>query len=179
MRENEKKFLELAERGVFKIYRNGNVYKCKRKIQCKDEYKNIKPKLRNRPGNNGYVLIGFRYKGKIKYILAHRAVWVCFNGDISKELEINHINGIRDNNRLSNLELVTSSENDLHAYNVLGRIPIRGEEVGNSKLTNKKVLKIRKLLKEGVLQYVIAKMFDVANITISNINTGRTWSHVV
>lgn len=37
---------------------------------------------------------------------------------------------------------------------------------------------MEKLFKEGIFQYVIAKMFNVNGKTISRISTGETWSHV-
>jgi len=48
--------------------------------------------------------------GKKKY-LVHRLVWVKFRGDIPTHLEIDHINDIRDDNRLENLQLLTHAEN--------------------------------------------------------------------
>ena len=61
--------------------------------------------------------------------------------------------------------------------------PVRVISVGekNSKvtLTDKKVIKIRKLSNEGILtQKDIAKMFGVDQTTISNIKRGKTWKHV-
>ena len=47
--------------------------------------------------------------------LQHRIVWIAANGPIPDGLEINHRNGLRDDNRLANLELVTRSQNVRHA----------------------------------------------------------------
>ena len=177
MRYNEKAFFELINMGVFKVYKNGKIYTCKRKIRFEDEYKDCKPKLKNGMCS-GYIRISFKYNGKITHIFAHRAIWLYFNGEIPEGLEPNHKSGVKFNNRLSNLELVTRSENQLHAY----RIGLAKGKCGDSSthhvLTEKKVLKIKKLLKEGIFQYVIAKMFNVNGKTISRISTGETWSHV-
>ena len=179
MKENEKAFLDLANQGIFKVYKNGNIYKCKRSCRMwNGEYRDCKPRLMNRITNNGYMQIFFRYNGEKKYIRNHRAVWLYFNGEIPEGLEINHENSNRSDNRLSNLELVTRSGNILHGFKKGFKNAV-GENNSNAKLTEKKVLEIRKLLKEGVLQYVIAKMFDVSKMTITAINTGRNWSYVV
>ena len=63
-------------------------------------------------GHNGYLKISiFLAKNKIKIYFSHRFVYECFYGLIEKNKQINHINFIRNDNRLKNLELVTPSEN--------------------------------------------------------------------
>jgi hypothetical protein len=42
----------------------------------------------------------------------HRYVWEQANGKIPKGMQIHHINGIKDDNRLENLRMVSSSENN-------------------------------------------------------------------
>lgn len=60
---------------------------------------------------NGYILLSL-YITETKHVLAHRFIWECFNGVIEDEtLVINHINEIKNDNRLENLELVTKSQN--------------------------------------------------------------------
>jgi hypothetical protein len=46
----------------------------------------------------------------------HREVWRAFKGEIPKGFVINHINGIKSDNNILNLECITQSENILHAY---------------------------------------------------------------
>lgn len=67
-----------------------------------------------KPGKTcGYQRFMCCQNGIRKNILVHRAVWEAFNGPILRGLEINHKNCVRDDNRLENLELVTSSQNNL------------------------------------------------------------------
>lgn len=58
-------------------------------------------------GENGYICI--RIGGKT--YRAHRLIWIMFNGDIPEGMQIDHINGIRDDNRLENLRRVTQNIN--------------------------------------------------------------------
>lgn len=65
--------------------------------------------------NSKGVLLS-KSKNKDGYImtnnnLVHRLVWEAFNGEIPEGMEIDHINTIRDDNRLENLRLVTHKEN--------------------------------------------------------------------
>jgi len=85
----------------------------------------------------GYVYIGLLNKTKS----LHRLVWETFNGKIPIELEINHIDGNKLNNNLSNLELVTSSENKLHAFNT----GLKFAKKGGSSLLSKKIIGINEL----------------------------------
>lgn len=55
----------------------------------------------------GYLVVGMR--GKIH--LLHRVVWELVNGPIPSGMQIDHINGVRDDNRLKNLRLVTHAGN--------------------------------------------------------------------
>lgn len=99
-------------------------------------------------------------------------------------LQVNHKNGIKHDNRASNLEWVTLAENRRHAYatglqNAKHR---RGEKSNFAKLTAAKVLKISKELvgcrKMGD-QAKLAKKYRVSPALICMIKKGRVWKHIL
>lgn len=64
--------------------------------------------------NSGYLSIYFWNHGLPKVLTVHRLVAKIFLGH-QDGMQVNHINGIRTDNRLTNLEWVTGSENMKHA----------------------------------------------------------------
>lgn len=76
----------------------------------------------------GYLAINSRGKHVGS---AHRMIWESVHGPIPEGLQINHINGVKADNRIANLELVTPSENAKHAYR-LGLSRADGEYNGRA-----------------------------------------------
>ena len=72
---------------------------------------------RGNNNNTGYLMCSVRKHGQSsqKNYYIHRFIWECFNGVIPEGKEIDHINNIKDDNRLCNLQLLTSSENSKKA----------------------------------------------------------------
>ena len=69
----------------------------------------------------GYVKADLWKDGKHTQTYRHRLVAQAFIGDIAGK-EINHIDGDKKNNHVSNLEIVTKSENEKHSREILGNL---------------------------------------------------------
>lgn len=130
-------------------------------------------------GLQGYRRVGLHSCGKGKYLRVHRLVAAAFLGD--SVLQVNHKNGVRDDNRLENLEWVTQSENTQHSYDVLGNKAkaMKGEEHGRSKLTEANVLEIReRYASGGIFQRELAAEFSVSRMAVSHIVNRKLWKHI-
>lgn len=138
----------------------------------------------------GGVLKHDRYKGKTsRYLKApegalgyqtsmHRVVYTVFVGDIPEGLQINHIDGNKHNNHVSNLEVCTASENLLHAYRTGLAKPPCGEKQGSSKLKEEEVLQIYGLIDLGYNNSAIAKLYNIYSGHVSSIRSGHRWKYL-
>lgn len=88
---------------------------------------------------------------------------------------VNHIDGNKHNNNVSNLEWCTSSENSQHALRAGLRHPAHGERHGSAKLTEKDVSAIRDLLMQGNTGADLARKYNVSTTTMSAIKKGKIW----
>lgn len=80
---------------------------------------NSKKLLTAKHDKDGYLEYAISVNGKPKYLRGHRLVAMTFLQNKENKPTVNHKNGIKDDNRVDNLEWATYSENNLHRYRVL------------------------------------------------------------
>ena len=115
------------------------------------------------------------YKNGCHTRLVHKLVASAFMTKLEGCTQINHLNGIKTDNRLTNLKWVTQSENQLHAYK-LGLQPSRaGENNVKAKITDKNVTELKLLYNSGKTIVDIAKVTNINVSIIRGIIYGRTW----
>jgi len=119
---------------------------------------------------------------KTKTWKAHRLSYTAFIGDIPEGLVVMHS---CDNPSCCNpqhLSVGTQKDNmdDMvrKGRSNIGHTHNQGSKCGVAKLKEEDVLKIKELLAKGVSQREIAEKYNVKQPTISQINTGTTWSHL-
>jgi hypothetical protein len=119
---------------------------------------------------NGYKYIMVKKdNGRDTTAKVHRLVAFTFIGPCPKGKEVNHKNLIKYDNHYKNLEYVTSKGNKLHAVK-------NGVRYGGSRLSWRKVKKIRKLKKnKGYSNRKLAEMNNVSKDAIRLIISNITW----
>jgi hypothetical protein len=95
-----------------------------------------------------------------------------------KILEVNHINGNKKDDRLENLEWVTSKENKAHAFKTGLCDHRRGEYLWNSKLKEEDVKVIKEELKHGGSLTKLGRKYNVTKHCIGRIKYRINWKHI-
>lgn len=145
----------------------------------------IKEKKLRKPevSKRGYLRVSFYLYGKYKKRFVHRLVLATFNPvENMDKLQVNHIDGNKQNNNINNLEWCTNKENLEHAWKtglcsncICNK---SGDEAHHKKFSSEKVKLIKQDLKNGISYRQIGKKYDIAFSTVSQIANGITWKDV-
>lgn len=122
----------------------------------------------------GYLTYTMSINGFAVRKSAHRIVAESFIPNPENKPHVNHLNSNRTDNRVENLEWCTHSENVKHSYKI-GVSTQVGTKNSCCKLTEKQVINIfnsRKSPRE------LCNVYPVSIKTISDIRTGKSWSHI-
>lgn len=147
-------------------------------------------KKENRPGrilknnyySNGYVQLFLYKENKRHTFIGHRVVAKHFLPNYSEDLVINHKNMIKDDNRVSNLEVCSQKENVSKAFEIKkwNTNTTPGEKCLFSKLKEKDVLHIRGLYSKGEDINSIYNQYKklVSRQTIYKVVNKKSWNHI-
>lgn len=113
----------------YTISKNGEIFNIKTN-------KKLKPIM----CGNGYTKVYLYNNDKRKMCLIHRLVANAFISNIKNKPQVNHINGIKHDNRVENLEWATPKENSIHSWNT-----------GLKTVTDKQLQSLRKRCNKLVL----------------------------
>lgn len=130
---------------------------------CKSgKWKPIRATLHSK---TGYLAVSLRVGGQYVTRSVHRLIALTFIGPADGR-DVNHMNGIKRDNRLANLEYLSRGDNHRHAYRTRLREPV------GRKLSDEQVREISALQGVGT-QDEIARAFGVCRASVGLIHNGK------
>ncbi|MGE7828976.1 NUMOD4 domain-containing protein [Paenibacillus sp. NPDC093718] len=122
--------------------------------------------------HNGYLSV--MLSGSRQYV--HRLVAQAFLPNDDKLPEVNHLNAVRGDNRLCNLEWCSRMDNV--KYKEQCGTVYQGDQHHYAKLNEESVRMIRSQLDSGMTEKFVAGMYGVSQSTINYIKLRKTWKHL-
>lgn len=134
--------------------------------------------LKQHKSSKGYLQVSLSLN-KVKFHTgAHRLVALSFIPNPLNLPQVNHIDGIKTNNFVDNLEWVTNKENQIHAVKNGLINPNYCDKHHMSKLSNNDVIKARELHKSGITNIELSKIYKVSATAMSNILRNKTYINI-
>ncbi|MCP4761423.1 MAG: endodeoxyribonuclease [archaeon] len=166
--------------GFYQVSNFGRIKSLSRKIKCGNGCRNHKERILKPKIDNGYKRVTLVKDGMNNYLKVSRIVMATFNG--ASNLQVNHINGIKADNRLENLEYCTPSENIYHAFRTGLKHSKKGCDSHFAKLTEPQVRRIKWIAKYSVPEKgywkKLSTSLGVSNSMISMIVNNKSWKHI-
>ena len=130
------------------------------RVYSNRKFNNLTELKQHTTGHKGYSKV----KIDKKSYFVHRLVAIAFLDNPENKETVNHIDGNKSNNHVSNLEWCTRSENSQHAYDIGLHKPYIGvKDKGNNKFSKE----WRELLKQGMSLRKIGVLYGVSHHTVS------------
>jgi hypothetical protein len=129
----------------------------------------------------GYLVVHLADgKGRHKQYKVHRLVALVYIPNPTALREVNHRDGIKHNNHVTNLEWSTRSANVKHSYDLRLHLPthLYGARNGMNTVTEKDVLQIRLKAFRGTTVTQLMREYPISRSQFHMILTGKSWPHL-
>ena len=131
----------------------------------------------------GYLIVNIYFKGKQYSPKVHRLVAKAFIPNPKNKPEVNHKDGNKLNNKVSNLEWVTRKENIRHSWDNNLRKPKIGEECNFNVYSESLIISICELLEKGYSNKEILLELNMKNNKkhlnlINDLKRRKIWKHI-
>lgn len=164
--------------GYYQVSSCGLIKSISRVVKYRENHSGLRKEriLKLNVTKSGYVHAVICIDKVNKTVKVHRLVALAFIPNPENKPCVNHINGIKTDNRVENLEWCTYAENTQHAFKTKLKSGVKGEESHLSKLKTEDIMKIRLLYSEGChSQNELGKMFNVSQSQIARIINNINW----
>lgn len=153
--------------GYYQVSNLGNVRSVDRLVKSpRGGYSKRSGKIRAVSMSKGYERLTLKKKGGSKCFTVHRLVATAFLENKENKPQVNHINGIKTDNRVENLEWCTSEENTIHAVKT---------RLVKTKLTDRQAVDI---FSSNLSTRKLGKVYGVTASIVWRIKNKKAYKHL-
>lgn len=154
----------------YTIYRDGRIF---------SRYRNIF--ISKSLDNSGYYRVNLwdHVENKNKRFLLHRLLAEHFIPNPENLPVVNHINGIKTDIALDNLEWTTSSKNQIHAYRMELKVGSKGTSNGRCTHTEEEVIEAYLEMLRGAPVAYVKRKYNFHGGTANSIKSKKIWKELL
>ena len=171
----------IEHEGYYEVSNLGRIKSLPRLAKvCGGGFRLVKSSILRQRKNKGYCMVDLNFNLKKTTHQVHRLVAIEFIPNLENKPVINHKNFMRDFNYYLNLEWCSYKENTEHASKNNRFNPKKGDSHFQSKLSEQKVLAIRRLysINPNYNRFILASKLNVDESTIRNVVNRKHFKHI-